>query len=94
MSVPFRYVGQSALIFDFGKLEPDDEFEITPDRLEAFRYRGDMECLDSEAVAEIDAANAPAPEPTPEPVVAPEIVTPIKSNAKSADSGKSASIQE
>lgn len=57
---PFRYVGQHTLHFEHGPVEPDEEFLVPADRLEAFRHRPDMECLDSDAVAAHDAAQAAA----------------------------------
>lgn len=97
--IPFRYVGQHSLVFEIGKLEPDDEFEIPDHLMAAFLYRPDMECMDSDAAEAFEAATA-AVKPIPEPVPAPVVVAPAalapstKSNAKSDDSGAAASKQE
>lgn len=56
--IPFKFVGQHSLVFEFGTLHPDDEFEIPEDRVEAYRHRPDMECLDSAAMEAFDAARA------------------------------------
>lgn len=101
--IPFRFVGQHSLVFDFGTVNPDDEFEVSEDRVEAFRHRTDLECLDSDAIEALDKAKAAAEAieqsvaPADPPVtLAPQVVasTPDKSNAKSDDSGKAASKQE
>jgi hypothetical protein len=108
--IPFKYTGQHSLVFDIGTLHPDDEFELTEDRVEAFRYRPDMECLDADAIEALDAATQAAADlakpqaetaaetPTETPAPTPPIVTrgskATDPNAKSDDSGETASKQE
>ena len=108
--IPFKYIGQHSLVFEFGTLHPDDEFELSEDRVEAYRYRPDMECLDSEAMEALDAAHAAdlaksQPESAAETPIetpsAPEPPAPptrgskaTDPNAKSDDSGAAASKQE
>ena len=108
--IPFKFTGQHSLVFDFGTLHPDDEFELPEDRVEAFRHRPDMECLDSAAIEALDAARAAdlaksqpesAAETPIEPPSAPTAPAPptrgsraTDPNAKSDDSGEAASKQE
>lgn len=83
--IPFRFTGQHDLVFDFGVVHPGDEFGVSLDRVESFRYRPDMECLD---LAALDLAKPQAESAAETPIVTP------KFNAKSDDSGKPQSKQE
>jgi hypothetical protein len=79
MAVPFRYVGQATMSFEFfGAVEPDQVLQVGEQIMDKFRHRADFECLDYDALAEYEAIRASELEPEAPPVApeVPVIVTP------------------
>jgi hypothetical protein len=74
MAIPFRYVGQATMSFEFfGAVEPDQVLNLGEQIVEKFRHRSDFECLDYDALAEYEALKASEAEPETAPAVAPEV---------------------